>query len=161
MNIIGSIFTCDIINLNFNCFKSNDKSVKHNKLIQTASKNLTLIHILPIQPNIKITKLPIGNCIKSLSTIIVGQDNVFISLKLKGDLINYINEEQVLNKTGVNILDNELNKLFENIISSTKYNKHIQLFFTLNNILYFLNTYQLIEDDLVGIIIFIRPYSSI
>ena len=120
-----------------------------------------MIHILPIQPSIKITRLPIGNCIKDLSTIILGQDNVFISLKLKGDLINYINEEQVLNKTGVNILDNELNKLFENIITSTKYNKHIQLFFTLNNILYFLNTYQLVEDDLVGIVIFIRPYSSV
>lgn len=160
MNIIGSLFTFE--NINFNCFKKNDTSNHHKKkLQQDLSKNLTLIHILPIQPNIKITKLPIGKCLDELSTIILGTNNIFVSLKLQGDLCKYIDEKNILNKPGVNIINDELNTFFDNIVSQTKTNKRMQIYFTLNGILYFLNTYQLVEDDVVGIIIFIRPYSSI
>jgi hypothetical protein len=158
MNIFGSLFTFE--NINFNCFKNNEK-YHSKKFTQELNKNLINIQILPLQPNIKINKIPIGNCINELSTIIISKDNIYISLKLYGDLCNYIDETKILNKYGTNILNDELNNFFDNVILQTKNNKKIQILFILNNILYFLNTYQLVEDDIVGFVIFIRPFSSI
>lgn len=160
MNILGSIFSFE--NVIFNCYRKNDKSFRDNEYIKTANKNLTNISVLPLVSKVNIKRFPINNCINNLTTIVIGTDDNFVSLKIKGELKKYINEEQLLNKVGINILSEEINSLFTNIIKLAKVEKNIQMFFTLNSILYFVNTYQLLENEIyLGMVVFIRPYNSI
>jgi hypothetical protein len=160
MNILGSIFSFE--NIIFNCYKKNDKSFRDNEYIKSANKNLTNISVLPLVAKVNIRKIPINKCITNLTTIVIGTDDNFVSLKVNGELKKYFNEELLLNKVGINILTDEMNNLIVNTIKLAKIEKNIQMFFTLNNVLYFLNTYQLLENEMyLGMVIFIRPYSYI
>lgn len=154
------------LNLNFECFctpKTKDDSQKNlNKLIFSSSKKFN-ISILPISPNYNIENLSPTSATAHLWNIfIIGNDKTYILASVKDNFNEIPNSQQLINKKGVNILQEDLYEFFETIWDETLKNKQLQFYMVWCGKLYFINTYPLFNGvkKIIGAILFMRLFET-
>lgn len=162
MSIIGSFFNFN--NIVLNCFKpSTPKRVFSKEVLDTSKRfNIT---ILPIKPHIIIKNLyPTTNMVEKWSTLIVGNDKTYILCNLNEGLKDVVDNKDLLNRQGLNILPNDLNLFLNSIFDMTLKNKKLQFFMIYKNKIYFVNTFPFTDDDdnkdVIGAICFIRAFEG-
>ncbi len=153
-------------NLNFECFctpKTKDNNKKNlNKLIFSSSKKFK-ISILPISPDYDIENLsPTSSTAHLWNIFIVGNDKTYILASVKDNFNEIPNSEQLINKKGVNILQEDLHEFFETIWDETLKNKQLQFYMVWSGKLYFVNTYPLFngKKKIIGGILFMRLFET-
>ena len=119
------------------------------------------IHILKIDENFHLKNLyPVTDQVERWSTLIIGNDKTYIQVSM-GDF-QFENGNELVNKTGNNILSQELQEFFDPLWTQTLAGNQLQFYMSVSSKLYFVNTYPFVNDrkDIIGAVMFIRTMGS-
>lgn len=156
----------DKLSIVCNCFfpaRSKTKKKQYDEIDkQLASLNGKYnIHILKVDENFHLKNLyPISDQVERWSTLIIGNDKTYIQVSM-GDF-QIENGEELLNKTGNNILSQELQEFFDPLWTQTLAGNQLQFYMSVSSKLYFVNTYPFVNDrkEVIGAVMFIRRMGS-
>lgn len=162
---LASIF--ENINVVFNCFCPAQDSRAKAKKVKDMDRQIQRIngrydiHILKVAQDFHIKNLyPPTDRVENWSVFIVGNDKTYIHVSL-GDF-TFPDSENLLNNRGANVMPNELNEFFDPIWTQTLEGCQLQFYMSVQQRLFFVNTYPFINDnkEVIGAIMFVRPFTS-
>lgn len=161
----------ETIELNFDCFMNRELKSKNSKRISqkklqkvVESSSEYNISILPVQESYKFKNLyPSTNNVDKWNIFIIGSDKTYILVNINDDHIVIPNKEELINKTGQNLIPDELQKIFESIWTPTLEGIPMQILLVWNSILYLLNSYAITDEDstIIGATMFMRRFDSL
>jgi hypothetical protein len=153
---LASVF--DTVNFVFNCFwsskKQNDRYDKDDK----DDKDIEM-EILNIDTTIKLNNLyPTSDNVASWTVLAIGSDKSYVCAHFGDFKLGNTSTEKLLNNRGANVMPAQMNAFFDPIWTDTLKGKPLQFYISVNNRLFFVNTFPLSNDDkeVIGAIMFIR-----
>ena len=153
--------------INCNCFFPSKRTRTKKKQYDEIDKQLASlngkynIHILKVDENFHLKNLyPVTDQVERWSTLIIGNDKTYIQVSM-GDF-QFENGNELVNKTGNNILSQELQEFFDPLWTQTLAGNQLQFYMSVSSKLYFVNTYPFVNDrkDIIGAVMFIRTMGS-
>ena len=162
-----ALFTSIFDRIVCNCFCGENKEKKLKKQYAEIDKHIASIngkydiHILKVAQDFHIKNLyPVTDQVEKWTVFVIGNDMTYIHVSV-GDF-HFPNHEGLLNNKGSNILTLELNEFLEPLWRQTLGGNQLQFYMSVQQKLYFVNTYPFINDnrEVIGAIMFIRPFTS-
>lgn len=153
------------IDVHFKCFskKKKKKFSPIDKHLYDISREYN-ISILPITEEFYITNLyPPSDNVDKWNIFIIGNDKTYILANINDSHVFIPNVGELINHKGINILPDELLKIFDSLWDQTLNGYQLQFYMVWNGKLYFMNSYPFYNEKscCIGAIMFMREFYNV